>query len=62
MEKRNWMDNLQNAARDACNQNGTEIVTRYLQQHYGVSSVEDLSPTDYDQAFDDLDLMASDLK
>ncbi len=56
------MDNLQNAARDACNQSGTEIVTRYLQQHYGVSSVDDLSPTDYDQAFDDLDLMASDLK
>lgn len=55
------MDNLQNAAREACKQNGSEIVTRYLQQHYGVSSLEDLSTTDYDQAFDDLDLMASDL-
>ena len=53
--------NLQNAAREACKQNGSEIVTRYLQQHYGVSSLEDLSTTDYVQAFDDLDLMASDL-
>lgn len=62
MEKRNWLDNLQDAAREACKQNGVDIVTRYLQQHYGVSSLEKLSTTDYDRVFDDLDLMASDLK
>ena len=56
------MDNLQNAAQEACMQNSADIVTRYLQQHYGVSSLEELSTTDYERVFDDLDFMASDLK
>lgn len=56
------MDNLQNTAQEACKQNGVNTVTSYLLQHYGVSSLEELSTTDYDRVFDDLDLMASDLK
>ncbi len=61
-ERRNWMDNLQNAAQEACKQSGVNTVTSYLLQHYGVSSLEELSTTDYDRVFDDLDFMASDLK
>lgn len=59
-EKQNWLDNLENAAREVCQQRGTDTVTSYLKQHYGVTSLEELSPADYDRVFDDLDLMASD--
>ena len=54
-ERRNWMDNLQNAAQEACKQSGVNTVTCYLLQHYGVSSLEELSTTDYDRVFDYLD-------
>lgn len=60
LKNQDWMDTLQNTAQAACNQHGNEAVTRYLQEHFGVSSVEELSSTDYDRAFDDLDVMASD--
>lgn len=53
-------DTLENTAHAACNQCGSDAVEHYLKEHFGVSSLEELSPTDYDRAFDDLDLMASD--
>ena len=55
-----WVDTIQSTAQAACNQCGNEAVTHYLQEHFGVSTLEELSPTDYDRALDDLDIMASD--
>ncbi len=60
LRDRDWMDTLQNTARAACDGCGEDAVIRYLQEHYGVSSIEELSPSDYDRALNDLDLMASD--
>ena len=56
---RDWIDTLQNTAQAACKECGDEVVIHYLQEHFGVSSVEELSSTDYDRALDDLDIMAS---
>ncbi len=54
-----WMDTLQETAQAACAERGEDAVLRYLQEHYGVSSIEELSPSDYDRVLDDLDIMAS---
>ena len=60
LKDQDWVDTLQNTARAACDECGEETVIHYLQGHYGVSSIEELSPSDYDRALDDLDIMASD--
>lgn len=60
LKDQDWVDTLQNTAQAACDGCGEEAVFHYLQEHYGVSSIEELSPSDYDQALDDLDIMASD--
>ena len=60
LKDRDWIDTLQNTAQAACKECGDEVVIGYLQEHFGVSTLEELSPTDYDLALDDLDIMASD--
>ena len=48
LKDQDWMDTLQNTAHAACDECGEEAVIHYLQEHYGVSSIEELSPSDYD--------------
>lgn len=55
-----WVDSLHYAAQGAGEKYGNDAVKHYLKEHFGVSSLEELSPTDYDRAFDDLDQMSSD--
>ncbi len=60
LSDQDWVDTLEVSAHAVCNLFGNEAVAHYLLEHFGVSSLEELSPTDYDRAFDDLDIMASD--
>ena len=60
LRTQDWIDNLHNAAQGAGKKYGNDAVEHYLKEHFGVSSLEELSPTDYDRAFDDLDQMSSD--
>ncbi len=59
-EAANLLVNLQNAASELAALRGASYVKTYLQQRYGVSSPEELSSCDFDQAFDDLYYMTND--
>ena len=62
MSKRDWMDNLHNVANNLASIAGSDVVMKYLWQHYHVHSVDDLAVTDHDQAWDDLDSMLTGMK
>lgn len=61
LDSTEWQDNIRNAADEVISNSdiGAEIVTFTLQK-YGASSIEDLSPSDYAEVFDELDYMAND--
>lgn len=58
-EKENWLINLRATADDVASEYGVETVTNALYR-FGVSYVEDLSPSDYEEAFSELYLIATD--
>lgn len=56
-----WQDNIRDAADGVLlnYDNGAEIV-RFTLHKYNATSIEDLSPSDYAEVFDELDFMAND--
>lgn len=58
-EKDNWLNNLRNTSDDVASEYGVETVRNALYR-FGVSNVEDLSPSDYEGAFSELYLIATD--
>lgn len=61
LDSTEWQDNIREATDGVISNcdNGSEIVRLTLQQH-GASAIEDLSPSDYAEVFDELDFMAND--
>ena len=57
-EQENWICNLHNVATDVAAFFGEETVKHVLIK-YAADSIEDLAPCYYSEAFDELDLMAS---
>ena len=61
MNKQDWIINLENAAAEVTAFLGRETVQHVLQK-YGVSTIEDLNPVHFSEAFDELDFMANDAR
>lgn len=51
--------NIENTAAELASYIGSKTVQLYLQQHFGVSSPNQLASSDLDRAFDDLYFMLS---
>lgn len=61
-DNENLMINIQNAADSiAAYPRGAEIVNHVL-SNYGANSIENLSPCNFAEVFDELDFIASDLR
>jgi len=58
-EKENWKCNIQNAAREVSTYLDTDTVKHVLRK-YNATSIDDLSPSDYAEVFEELDFIASD--
>lgn len=61
LDKQDWMISIQNDAEEVAEHLGNETV-QFILGKYGATSIEDLSPSHYDEVFDELDFIANDLR
>jgi len=53
---------INNLTDELSRETSPDFIRQYLHQHYGTGNIEQLSASDYDRVFDDLDFMLNDLK
>ena len=60
-ERENWITNIENSASTISSQLGSAVVDGVFQK-FGAHSIEDLSPSDYQEVFSELFIIEADTK